>query len=240
MNYTSNEKRVFRRCRRKYYIRKVHRKLRRKLHLSDIQLSTRYGHDMLELEAVQKYIFEQIESGKPFMAGRLGGVESRAATQAIGLEMGVRKGISPRVSEQAQINAGFFPPTNEQLIKFAHLIQESMKQVDLLGSMQTNYEEFLVRQYMPEASVITNIGNLEPYYSMSPWSKALAGKKVLVIHPFSKTIAAQYKNHNKLFDNPDILPDFDLKALKAVHPLREQKPNLRTGLRPWSICSRRQ
>ena len=44
-------------------------------------------------------------------------------------------------------------------------------------------------------------------------------KKVLVVHPFSKTITEQYKRHDRLFANKDILPDFELITLKAVQSI---------------------
>lgn len=43
------------------------------------------------------------------------------------------------------------------------------------------------------------------------------GKKILVIHPFEESIKEQYsKNRKFLFDNKDILPDFELYTIKAV------------------------
>ena len=55
-----------------------------------------------------------------------------------------------------------------------------------------------------------------------PWTKALNGKKVLVVHPFDTTIKAQYKRKGLLFYNPDILPDFaTLDVIKAVQSLGE-------------------
>ena len=47
-------------------------------------------------------------------------------------------------------------------------------------------------------------------------TSALAGKKVLVIHPFEESIQNQYKHFDKLFPGTDILPEFELKTLKAV------------------------
>ena len=44
-------------------------------------------------------------------------------------------------------------------------------------------------------------------------------KKNLVVHPFEKTIKRQYQIHDKLFENPDILPDFKLITLKAVQSI---------------------
>jgi len=60
--------------------------------------------------------------------------------------------------------------------------------------------------------------DLEPYYHKNPWSKFLKGKRVLVIHPFAKSIASQYKNHRiQLFENPDILPEFELIAFTSCN-----------------------
>lgn len=41
-------------------------------------------------------------------------------------------------------------------------------------------------------------------------------KKVLVVHPFEESIQDQYKHFDKLFPCTDILPEFELKTLKAV------------------------
>ena len=45
------------------------------------------------------------------------------------------------------------------------------------------------------------------------------GKKVLVIHPFVKSIQQQYNRHEKLFKNPKVLPKFELKCIKAVQSI---------------------
>ena len=40
-----------------------------------------------------------------------------------------------------------------------------------------------------------------------------------VIHPFVDTIKKQYEKRDKLFPNPDILPEYELKTIKAVQSL---------------------
>jgi hypothetical protein len=65
--------------------------------------------------------------------------------------------------------------------------------------------------------------------SVKPWSHSLKGKKVLVIHPFAETIQSQYRDKRKrIFSNvykntDDILPEFDLKTLKAVQTIAGNK-----------------
>ncbi len=223
MEYTVKQKRLYKRCQRKYIIRKIRRKLRRKLHLRDIKSSKRYGRRLEPLESVQETIFQLISSGEPFMVGRMGGVESSVAMQAISVEMELRKDIEGKLKKQAQINAGFFPSTTENLMKFSGLMQDSLKKIDILGSSRANNEEFLINGNMPKGALLTDIGNLEPYYATNPWSRALVGKKVLVIHPFSESIARQYLHREKLFKNANILPEFDLYTLKAVQSIAGTK-----------------
>ena len=43
-----------------------------------------------------------------------------------------------------------------------------------------------------------------------------------MIHPFKETIEKQYKNREKLFANPDILPEFELITMKAIQTIAHE------------------
>ncbi len=217
--YTYQEKVKFTWYQCKYILRKVNRKLRRRLHIRDQFITSLYGYDFVDLETVQNKIYNLIMSEKPFMVGRLGGVESLNTLEAIKVDMRLKSHMSERIMTKAQVNAGFFPPTEEYIKRFSELIEDSIEQVDVLGSMPTNNEEYLLRKHFPHTAMMTEIGNLEPYYFSKPWSKALEGKKVLVIYPFKDSIISQYQKRRYLFSNQDILPDFDLCVLKAVQSI---------------------
>lgn len=59
---------------------------------------------------------------------------------------------------------------------------------------------------------------------------ALAGKRVLVVHPFRKTILSQYEKRAQLFPGRDILPEFaSLTVIQAVQGLAGQD----TGYDSW-------
>jgi len=55
---------------------------------------------------------------------------------------------------------------------------------------------------------------LEPFYFASPWSAELKGKRVLVVHPFKDTIEAQYAKRQQLWENPNVLPEFELVVVR--------------------------
>jgi hypothetical protein len=87
----------------------------------------------------------------------------------------------------------------------------AMAEVDLLASWargEATFEENM------EKAALCNLRELEPYYSDSPWSAALEGRDVLVVHPFADSIEKQYRKRSKLFDNPSVLPDFKLLTLR--------------------------
>lgn len=109
-------------------------------------------------------------------------------------------------------NAGIFPETIDILERFSERYLQDIPLIDILGSF--NYTE----RFMPLRSDVVNV-HLEclyPFWVNKPWTLALPGKRVLVVHPFTETIRAQYACRDKLFDNPDILPEFELLTLKAV------------------------
>jgi len=181
----------------------------------------------------QSMIADLIKSGKPCMAGRFGSVELNAVVNYLGVKNNPHspwKYIKGEINEwwwnrssiaQLQTNAGFFPINEENVCRFAEQFIEDAKQVDILGSWLP--EEWYLRNELTAARKI-RLSNLEPAYlvdkSVSPsWTSELAGKRVLVVHPFIETIKSQYAQRHLLFKRDDILPDFQLLTLKAVQSI---------------------
>lgn len=114
--------------------------------------------------------------------------------------------------------AGVYPPTDATMNKFAETYLEAITYIDLLGIWYNPYEDVIANTICPAAK-LTNLRNLEPYFSNTPWSQYLAGKKVLVIHPFSKSISLQYKKRELLFENKNILPEFELNTYTTIQSI---------------------
>ena len=101
-------------------------------------------------------------------------------------------------------NAGFFPVNDDSLKRFAKLMLQDMKEVDILASWRP--EEIFFRKQLHDAFKIS-LADLWPSTDRDYWSKTLKGKKILVIHPFADSIQSQYIQHrDKLFPNELILP----------------------------------
>jgi len=123
-------------------------------------------------------------------------------------------------------NAGFYPPTDENLSKYAQLIYDLIPEIDILGTIMKQ-ESFFEKELSRAKKV--KLEDLEPYYYNDPWSIALKGKNVLVIHPFEKTIQYQYKNNRELlFENKNVLPEFNLLTIKAVQSIAKNNSEFTT------------
>lgn len=177
------------------------------------------GRKVLLAEQGNNAVKELIESNQPFAAARFGATELSVLTEREAERLG--KNAKDTGSNLCDLS-GFFPDEKQYIDRFVHMTLEEVSQIDLLGIWHNPGEEYIVDCYMAH-TVVTHIEAMEPYVYENPWSKALKGKKVLVIHPFAESIERQYANHIKLFQNPDILPVFELKTIRAVQTLAGEK-----------------
>lgn len=180
----------------------------------------------------QEAIYELLLSSKPCMIARFGSVELQAlvdylypptmknAFQFVKGEI-PSWGYAPSTRRTMHINAGFFPPTSAMLDCFGKLMLECVPLVDMLGSWRR--EEAVVVPYMPQAKRVP-LYALEPYYFDNPWTPALEGKKVLVVHPFEDTIRKQHERYELLFADKRLTPKYELQTLKAVQSIAGNKP----------------
>ena len=208
---------------RKYYIKNFKRAVMNRLKRSGPSKTLTFKKDLMSLEDANRYIYEKLIEGSAFVAGRFGETEARATADGLGIIYKAK-----RRPEKARLytlynNAGVFPYGKETELRYAECMEKLIPDIDMLFAWQTFMQDYLVDNYLSDKAVLAPLKSAEPYYSDEPWSKGLRGKKVLVIHPFTETIKSQYEKHELLFENKDILPDFELKTLKAVQTIAGQK-----------------
>jgi hypothetical protein len=121
------------------------------------------------------------------------------------------------------MNSGFFPATEPFLKKFGERYVDDIKNIDVLGSWLVD-EKRIKETFFPKAVRVPLI-DLEPFYHQNPWSEILREKTVLVIHPFDESIHNQYTKRKVIFKDDRVLPDFELKTIKAVQSIAENPVN---------------
>ena len=193
--------------------------------------SSTYDRGITDPDKASELIYNLLASGKPCMIARYGSTEMFALTNYLGVtekHNSVWKYIQGKqsawwwednVKDQMTRWSGFFPSTEENLMRFGEMMLEDSKQLDILGS------------WLPDEKVLKktfNLGyqdvflrNLEPFWSKQPWTRYLEGKRVVVVHPFAESIKNQYDNYrDKIFEDPKVLPTFSsFRVVKAVQSL---------------------
>lgn len=143
------------------------------------------GKKKLDLQGGNDYIYNLLQSDVPFMAARYGAVETSVIEWRLAQKLNLRKDFSSGRMDSITNNAGFFPKEQEYVARFADLMLEKSRLVDLLGVFYWDMEEYIIKNFAPQANLVRARG-LEPWYVDKPWTRGLEGKKVLVIHPFEQ------------------------------------------------------
>jgi len=166
-------------------------------------------------------IREVLQRSQPAMIARFGSVEIKGVLYP-SMPWLFRRMIRPKVFSSMQNNAGFFSISDVALRKYSELMIKDMRLLDLLVSWRI--EEKLLLKHFRGAKRI-ELQGLEPYLSANPWTEVLEGLKVLVIHPFNRTIERQYNDKRSLlFTDQRVLPRFkSLETIKAVQTVAGQK-----------------
>lgn len=156
---------------------------------------------LIDNKTANKIISEKIKSKKPFSVVRYGSTEFR--------------NLFSDNLDNLCIYSGFFPNDKKLLKKFRGVYFNASKQIDYLCAW--NYKN----HFLKKRKLIRNLDNLKYFFPnfLGPknlWIKSLKGKRVLVVHPFKKTIEYQYKKRSKL----KILPKLrKLEVMKAVQTI---------------------
>ena len=185
-----------------------------------------YGDKFIYLkDDSQDLIYEKLVSGEPCLICRFGSTELNTVRQFF-----EHRYHNTRYSKNQRYImstlSGFFPTDDYNLNKFACEMISITRDIDILGCWFRPFEEEMCTRYLKDSAKLVHLNSICPIWFNRPWSRALRGKKVLVIHPFEQSIQEQYRKREKLFANPDILPEFELITMKPVQSIADNKNDL--------------
>ena len=175
-------------------------------------------------QEVSDFIASSIRSGNPFMLSRFGSEELKWYVHYKTLNRGFLERSWAYITCQTETwhteariidNLTFVPRSLEMTKYFINEMDAAIPQIDLLGSWLAMEQHPCVKRSRTTSYAF--LVDMEPYYHSNPWSAALEGKRVLVIHPMEKSILQQYEKRTLLFENPAVLPDFTLLTLQAKY-----------------------
>lgn len=185
-------------------------------------IPSKFKRTKIDAHVAQEYIADCIKNKKPIMVSRFGCFESKCLGEGFGILYGSKKKYTKSCLYSIHNNAGVFPYGKDGANQFFEITRKTLGNIDLLGVWTTNMHDYLVDIQCSKTMQITNLDNLEPFRFKNPWTKALEGKKVVVVHPFQESIEMQYRKRELLFENNQMLPEFDLRVVKAVQTIAGQ------------------
>ncbi len=196
---------------------------------------------ILTKQESNQYLYGQLCGQQPFFAGRLGSNElecmteyyymlnraeqkdDREALDGDSRDKALKQSYHDNLKLVMKQGAGFFPVKDEYLDRFVQLYTDNLKDIDFIWSMWlSRFENMLYQRFAPEKEIGFYDDTALPYDLDMPWTRALEGKRVLVVHPFEESIRENYANREKLFDHPGMLPEFELITFKAVQSIADE------------------
>jgi len=187
-----------------------------------------YNKEILYSQAGNDLIGSLIDRKLPLMVSRLGGVELQCISFYIQERLKKKKRYPHRIRHLMSNNAGFFPAADDLLDEFCEQYLRNIKDADIMAVWFNDYEDVICNTYCKNASLI-ELGCLESFMFSNPWTSRLQGKEVLVIHPFAEAIKKQYfEKRQVLFNDRTVLPEFELKTIKAVQSIANAKVDFKT------------
>ena len=194
--------------------------------------------------SLNKFIYNSILSNKPFMVARYGSCELDAFVYPYLLRKSIFRRYKNYIKREISFirkddnyannllyplcnNAGFFPHQIELLGKFCDEMTKATNLLDCCCCCCWINEDVVKDEYHKDI-LFARLEEMEPYDYSEPWSRALKGKKVLVVHPFADTIKKQYSKRELLWSSTDILPEFELITIKAIQTIAGEKSEFET------------
>jgi hypothetical protein len=171
---------------------------------------------MNRLEQDNQFIKETIESGKPFFIGRIAGIELKIA-----YSIQHRRPIDMiNEIEELENNAGIHIDGITSLYGYVDALLASYDHCTAIAEWETTGAVFaitgdgqkLITERTPHIPKII-AQSLEPYYVRNSWMPALRGKRILIIHPFAKTIQQQLPHLSSIFPNREWFPECSIQCL---------------------------
>lgn len=165
-------------------------------------------------EADNLTIKRVIESNQPFFIGRIAGVELQIAHS---MEYG--KDYQQEL-EGLQTNAGIHTVNDASVREYTKQLLVAYDHCTMIAEWERTGTVFafhgmgqeLVTKRTPHIPKISALA-LEPYYFKDSWMSAIKGKRILIIHPFKKSIQKQSKQLPSLFPGRSWFEDCEITCV---------------------------
>lgn len=153
-------------------------------------------------QSSQQLIKQLFLKNEPFFIGRIAGVELQTVYNLLYDNMHA----IPNNVKELENNAGIKINDHKSLLYYIDRLIDSYKHCTYIAEWEetgpvftaTGKGQKLIQIRTPLIPKL-NARNLEPYYFKDSWMTDMKGKRILIVHPFIKTIEKQIEHLHKIF-----------------------------------------
>lgn len=184
----------------------------------------------LDFNETIDWLRERIKEGKPFMAGKIGTGDGESLCRYIDKYADESKFVKwckilsgrrgpfwwdNSIRAGICVCAGVFPISDKSIEEFCEIFMSYCNGFD--GFARCTYGERRLYDLLCPTATPIIMEALVPITGANTWYDALEGKKVLVVHQYTKTIRAQYEKNVEFFKGQGPLPRFELIQYRPVN-----------------------
>ena len=161
----------------------------------------------------------KLQKGESFVAAKLGQFELSAMRN---FEFRRVKNYA-LCMENLSSCAGFFPKDVSYGERFLTEMTQGFAKLDYLMAFGEAFENYFIDKCSSKNMLVALPDLTHPWRMQTLWTHGLAGKRVLVVHPFASTIESQYQKRERLFPGKELLPEFTLLTYRPVMSIGEYR-----------------
>ena len=189
----------------------------------------RYKKPFLIDRESHEALANMIGSAKPFSAIRMGNTEANIVVEYIEKSLGGRKHYSQRWIDWLTSTSGFFIQSadtlQEEVDRFAKMQLRACEDCEVLLVWHPIYMDFIANECTNKDVCTVRFNSILPFKkNFAPWTRALAGKRVLVVTSFPESVKRQYARKSQISRwQISELPDFELLTYPMINTMMGNK-----------------
>lgn len=202
------------------------------IHLGDCAQKTRNFKEIRfnDNKRLYNYVAEKCAENTPFIIPRISGIENNVAVfSRIGKKNGTFSqdvlNYLRQIAPVMKNNAGIKLSNMNSIIKYSDMYLSAFEKCDVFCGWESHggvyphiaqSHDFMMSQYLtPERSCVWACAlDIFHYIYNQPWTTAMAGKRILIISSFSKSIQEKLTNRALLYDGVDLFPNCEFVVIR--------------------------
>lgn len=175
-----------------------------------------YGGRLCDLHSGNEVIRQCLATGNPALVARIGATEQwaiRRYHRSFGLGAQYPKGLCAALAT----NAGFFPAVPAAIDAMSELYCDAVSDAAVFAPWFNRGERRIINGIVPRTAKLVPLWSLTPMREPTPWTAALKGRHVLIIHPFERSIVSQLTRLDDAL--PGFWPECTIEVQRSVQSI---------------------